>query len=236
MAIEIYFEYEGTIFKLPVTPEEIKLQRSGNNEIVEVVGLGEINQLKKPKLSKIEIESFFPSSKDASYVLTKGKFKNADYYIKTFEKIMKAKKPLRLIVSDTRINLMVSIESFDYWIGPGDAKDVYFKLSMLEYREHKVKEVKLVETQGAQNNKKKKKTTKEPREQPSKKAPYVGCKVKVNGQLHRDSYGSGGGQWLKNFEGKINFINNSGTHPYHITDMSGAWFGWVLASAVEVIS
>lgn len=240
MALEIYFEYEDTLFKLPVNPEEIKLQRSGNNETTEIVSLGEINQLKKPKLSKIDIESFFPSSKDASYVLTKGQFKKGDYYIKKFEKIMKDKKPARLVISNTRINMLVSIESFDYWIGPGNGKDVYYKLSLLEYRTYGVKEIKIVNKTSSNDQSKakaKKKTkAKEPRPKPSKKEVYAGCTVKVNGQLYRDSYGTGPGQWLSDFKGKINFINNSGSCPYHVTDMNGGWKGWVLASAVEVLS
>ena len=57
----------------------------------------------------------------------------------------------------------------------------------------------------------------------------------VNGQLHRDSYGAGPGQWRNNFKGKINFINLKGSHPYHVTTLSGGWQGWVLKDAVEVV-
>ena len=62
-----------------------------------------------------------------------------------------------------------------------------------------------------------------------------GCSVIVNGRLHRDSYGSGPGMTLSNYRGKINFVQNGRSHPYHVTDPSGRWMGWVTASSVRVI-
>ncbi|MDE7060884.1 MAG: hydrolase, partial [Lachnospiraceae bacterium] len=57
--------------------------------------------------------------------------------------------------------------------------------------------------------------------------------VLVNGRLHRDSYGNGPGQTKNNYRGKINFINQKGSHPYHVTTPTGGWLGWVTADSVK---
>ncbi len=61
----------------------------------------------------------------------------------------------------------------------------------------------------------------------------IGSEVVVNGRLHRDSYGGGAGKTLSNYRGKINFVNQKGSHPYHVTSLSGGWLGWVTAGSVQ---
>ena len=51
--------------------------------------------------------------------------------------------------------------------------------------------------------------------------------------MYRDSYGNGPGQMRSTYRGKINFINMSGSHPYHVTTPSGGWLGWVTADSVQ---
>ena len=63
----------------------------------------------------------------------------------------------------------------------------------------------------------------------------IGSAVVVNGRLHTSSYGEGPGKSLSNYMGKVNFINNKGSHPYHVTDMSGGWLGWVLTGDVTAV-
>lgn len=237
--VEIFMEYDNRVVALPVNPDKIKLSREGNNETTEIVSLGEINMLKAPKLAAMELESFFPATADASYVLTKGDFKPPNSYVDFIENVRKVKKPLRLIVSDTKINLLCAIESFEYGVQAGPAGEIFYTLSLKEYQSYGVKEVKVTDY-GSNRPKTKNVNTsvsvsKPKPAPPAKKSVYAGCTVIVNGQLHRDSYGAGPGQWRRNFKGKINFINTKGSHPYHVTTMSGDWQGWVLASAVEVV-
>ncbi|NCU30387.1 hypothetical protein EOM57_01130 [Candidatus Saccharibacteria bacterium] len=235
---EIFIEYDNRVVALPVNPQEIMLLREGNNETTEIVSLGEINMLKAPKLAGLSFECFFPPNADASYVLTKGDFRAPDFYIDFIEAIRKAKKPCRFIVSKTKINLLASIETFSYGIKAGPVGEVYYSLAIKEYVNYGVKEVKITDY-GANRPKTKNvntavSVTKPTPPAPAKKSVYAGCTVIVNGQLHVNSYGAGPGQWRRGFRGKINFINLSGSHPYHVTTMDGGWQGWVLASAVEV--
>lgn len=242
MKNEIFIEYDNVVIKFPVNPEEISLSRDGNNETTEILSIGEINVIKEPKLATLEFSCFFPATKEPAYVLTKGDFKKPDFYIKFLEKIRKDKAPCRFIVSNTTINIMCSIESFEYGIQAGPVGEIYYSISLKEHREYVAKEVKIVNSNKSKNKKnsnsssaKKKKTTKKRSSKPSKKTPYTGCKVRINGRLHRDSYGKGPGQWRRNYVGKINFIKKRRKCPYHVTTPTGGWLGWVVASAVEVI-
>lgn len=237
--IQVFIEYDNRVVALPVTPEELKLARESNNESLEIVSLGEINVLKTAKLASLEFECFFPPNADARYVMTKGDFRAPNFYIDFLEAIRKAKKPCRLIVSETKINILCSIETFNWGVRYGPKGEIFYTLGVKEFVNYGVKEVKITDY-GPNRPKTKNVNTsvsvsKPNPTPPAKKSPYEGCTVIVNGQLHRDSYGAGPGQWRRNFRGKINFINKRGSHPYHITTMSGGWQGWVLASAVEVV-
>lgn len=69
----------------------------------------------------------------------------------------------------------------------------------------------------------------------SSKPIEIGSEVIVNGQLFRDSYGSGAGKTLSNYKGTVNFINTDGSHLYHIATSFGEWLGWVTAESVKAV-
>ena len=143
--VEMFMEYDNRVIAFPVNPEEITLCRDGNNETTEIVSLGEINMLKRPKLATLEFDSFFPASKDASYILTKGDFRGPNFYIDFIEAIRKARKPCRFIVSDTKINLLCGVETFEYGVHAGPKGEIYYKLGLKEYQPYEVKEVKVTD-------------------------------------------------------------------------------------------
>lgn len=229
MAVAMFMEYGNEVIQFPVNPEEIKLTRDGNNDIEEVVKLGEVNIAKDTKLATTEIECFFPQENIYPFILTKGDFKNPKFYIDFIEKVRKEKKPVRFIVSDTNINLLALIDDFEYGYGYG-SDDVDYKLSLTEYREITVKVVKI------EKKEEPKKEIEKPRPAPAEKKVTVGCEVMVNGRLHRDSWGKGPGKTLKNYHGKLNFVKTDNrSHPYHVTDLKGGWMGWVTKGSVKVL-
>ena len=229
MAIAMFMEYGNEVIQFPVNPEEIMLKIEGNNETTEVVKLGEVSIPKDSKLAKTEIESFFPSADIYPFILTKGLFKSPKFYIDFIKKVKKDKKPVRFIVSDTDINLLVLIDDFEHGRKFGD-DDVYYKLSLSEYREIGAKIVKIAKKEQP------KKQIQTPRLAPIQKKVCIGCEVMVNGRLHRDSWGKGPGKTLKNYHGKLNFIKTDNrSHPYHVTDLHGGWMGWVTKNSVKVI-
>lgn len=118
-------------FQLPVNPSVFNVQVGSKNETVNVVDLGDVNLLGGEALAGIELSSFFPAQY-APYCA----YRNIpDPYsaVKILEQWRKSKKPLRLIITETDINLLCTIESFEYG-EQGGPRDVYYTLSLKEYR------------------------------------------------------------------------------------------------------
>lgn len=117
--------------QLPVNPSEFRLTTGNINETVSIVDLGDINLLGGEGLAEIELSSFFPKNY-APYCAYRS---IPDPYdaVKTIEQWRKAKKPLRLIITDTDVNLLCTIESFEYG-EHGGTRDVNYALSLKEYR------------------------------------------------------------------------------------------------------
>ncbi|BDU83496.1 hypothetical protein [Clostridium perfringens] len=230
MSIGIFMEYRGLLIQFPVNPEELKVKTEGNNETTEVIKLGEVNIARDKKLSTLEFESFLPEKNIYPFIRTKNQFEGPKYYIDFIEKVRNEKKPIRFLVSDTNINFMALIEEFEYGYKHG-SNDVEFKVSIKEFREVRVKEVKI---SNYASNRPNRETSTNRGNSSGNVTP--GCTVIVNGRLHRDSWGKGPGMTLKNYKGKINFVKTDGRqYPYHVTDMSGGWMGWVTKDSVRVI-
>lgn len=229
MSSGIFMEYGDLVIQFPVNPPEVRIKVDGNNETIEVVKLGEINIAKGVKLATTSFESFLPSSNKYPFIRTKSDFKGPEFYLDFINKVRLEKKPVRFIVSETNINMLTLIDSFEYGYMAAD-EDVHFNITLTEYRELRVKEVKITDYKSDRPQKKPEPS----RPQTVNKQVTPGCDVIVNGRLHRDSYGSGPGKTLSNYNGKVNFVENSRSYPYHVTNTSGGWMGWVTKDSVRV--
>lgn len=140
--ISLFAKYKEQLVQLPVNPEEITISGSANNSTSETVGQGEINDLGFQKLKELSISSFFPKTyNNELYINTGGDFREPSFYIKFFEDIKKAREPFRLIITDIDINMLVSIEDFEYTYQYG-TDDVEYELELKEYKEHNIKVLK----------------------------------------------------------------------------------------------
>lgn len=135
--ISFFLKYEELLVQLPVNPESITIVGGANNSTSEVVNIGEVTNIGFTKLKEIKIDCFFPKYV-AGYVQTAGQFEGPSYYIDFLERIQKDRQPLRLIVTDTNINMMMSIQDFEWGIQHG-TEDVNYSLSLKEYRTHNVR-------------------------------------------------------------------------------------------------
>lgn len=92
------------------------------------------------KLKEIDFEVLLPG-RIYSFVLTKNGFKGPDFYLERFDKYMKSKGPVRLVITGEpmAINKLVSIESVEYEKRAGEEEDVYMKLGLKEYRDYGLK-------------------------------------------------------------------------------------------------
>ena len=232
MAIRFFFEFENQVVQLPVNPEEIVVKSGGNNKTEEIVKLGEINILREKKLKTISFECFFPKDSSPPYVLTKGKFEDRNFYLEFFEKIRDSKKPCRFIISDTKINMLVSIEDFDSGYKSGD-EDLHYRISIKEYRPH---EAKVVKIKLPENKSEPAKVTPPPAAPPRPKTGFaIGDTVIADGKYWYTSYGDSPYGTFNNFTGKISHIvaDKNRKYRYHITTPSGGYRGWVAESQIK---
>lgn len=140
--ISLFAKYKGRLVQLPVNPEDLTINGGANNSTSDTVGQGEINDLGFSKLKELSISSFFPKNYNGElYINTGGGFQNPDFYIKFFEDIKTAREPFRLIITEVDINMLVSIESFEYTYQYG-TEDVDYMLELKEYREHNIRVLK----------------------------------------------------------------------------------------------
>lgn len=135
---------------LPVNPESFAFTEKHNNTSVNVNSIGEVNLLGKRDLKTGTISSHFPK-RDRNYANNSGR--QAPYtYINKLLSWKSSGKPIQLIITGTKINFQVTIETLKYGEQDGTG-DVYYDLTLKEYRAVEIKKTKLKKT-------KKKKTTK----------------------------------------------------------------------------
>lgn len=224
----IFLEINGKKLMLPVLPGEITVDVPSRNENNDVVKLGEITQLSKKGLREITFSSFFPLRKTSSMV--KGASLMAPQsYVDEIEKGKDSGKPSRLIITQTSINTLVSIEDFS-WSYTDPTGDIEYTISLKEYKEYNPKYIKTVQ----------KPVVRAPKRPAASNQPItIGCTVIVNGRLHRDSYGSGPGQTEVNAKRRVSHIVRKprSNQPFtiHVTTLSGGWRGWVRPSEVRRI-
>lgn len=140
--ISLFAKYKEKLVQLPVNPEDVTITGGANNSTSDTVGQGEINDLGFPTLKELTISSFFPKSYNGElYINTGGDFRDPDYYIKFFEDIKKAREPFRVIITDINVNMLVSIENFEYKYQYG-TDDVDYSLELKEYKEHNIRVLK----------------------------------------------------------------------------------------------
>jgi nucleoid-associated protein YgaU len=97
-----------------------------------VEGFGEISFIGKPKLAEIApIESFFPKQQ-YSFCQYTG-FPAPQECVNLIEKWRLSGNPIRYIITDTLINILCTIESFEFKEQDGTG-DIYFTLELKEYR------------------------------------------------------------------------------------------------------
>jgi len=225
----LFVEYNNQVIQFPVNPEFIEFRRDSNNSTTDIVSLGEINILGVTHLAECRFEGFFPTNRHSSFVRTSGNFWQPSQYINFFERIREECRPCRFIVTNTNINMLVSIEFFDYKHEYAEG-EVFFKLGLKEFRNHSAREVVInitptqprVATSPAPSTSTNRRVT-------------TGSRVIVNGRLHRDSFGSGPGLTEQNATRIINIIAQGRSHPYHVALVGGGNRGWVRAQDVRLV-
>lgn len=136
--MEIYINVGKDRLRLPILPESFQLTVDNLNKVVNVSSIGDINLIGKSGLKEISFSSFFPAQ---DYYFNE--YNNPDkpfQFISKLEKWRESGKPVRVIITKTKINLEMAIESFSYGERDG-TKDVYYTIEFKEYKRLKTKTV-----------------------------------------------------------------------------------------------
>lgn len=126
---------ESEELTLPVTPWKYSVTTAQNNKVVDILDSGEALLFGNIKLKTLKFGCFFPnqeSHEGHKYVIDRqnSPAENIDLLTKWKE----SKKPVRVIITDSPINLMMVIMTFNY--NEKDfTGDVWYEISFTEYRE-----------------------------------------------------------------------------------------------------
>lgn len=137
MSYAIFFDYNNTTYRIPVNPEELKIENNLSIDKYNVLGLGEVAVANYKELNTYSFETEFPFN-ITSYVNYNKDFKNSDFWVNLFETWMKNKTVVRFIATNgigKDINTLVLIESMGVTEKAGEEGDKYISLELLEYRE-----------------------------------------------------------------------------------------------------
>lgn len=116
------------VIQLPVVPSEFMITSPQKNEGYNTISQGDIKLIGMRGLKSLTLSSFFPSK---DYPFLRDRTYKGWQYVKMIESWIDRRVPIRLIITNTDINMPVTIESFEY--GPQDGSgDIYYSLQ-LEY-------------------------------------------------------------------------------------------------------
>lgn len=236
MDIGFFFNFENLVVQLPINPAEIKVIKKVKSKTYEVVKLGDIEILKDRALAEIEFKTFLPQDTWFPAIRTLGEFKTPEFYHDFFETIFKSKKPVRFIVTGINLNMLVSIQNYEFEYKAGEEGDPYISLKLREYRPYSIQTLKVQAEETNDGNWGNVVVTKVSSSTPERPPTEItiGAAVMLNGRVFADSYGGGPGKTFTNLKCKVSLINKKGTHIYHVATLSGSPLGWVLAGTVKL--
>lgn len=120
-------------FIVPVTPRNYEVKTAQDNETIDILDFGEAMLFGNAKLKRLSFSCFFPNPKH-NYPFVVGDIKTPNEWVELLTKWKEAKKPVRVIITDSPVNLMMGLKEFTYREQDG-SRDIYYKVSFIEYKE-----------------------------------------------------------------------------------------------------
>jgi hypothetical protein len=130
MELWLSFNNNEQRLRLPILPSSFQVEVGNLNTRVNINEIGNINLIGKSNLKEIVIESFFPAQE--YYFVEYTGFPRPYECVEIIEAWRKSGRPIRLIITETNINLPIAIENFSYREKDGTG-DVYYSLELAEY-------------------------------------------------------------------------------------------------------
>lgn len=129
---------DGDTLHFPVNPSEVTVTGEKGIETVNIIQLGEVDFPMGNKRTEIQFSSFFCRDYDPSYC----QYPNIPNPEEAMEKLVNwriAGKPIRLLVTDTPINILVLILRTSHRYVGGEPGDIYFEITMRQWQEVRVR-------------------------------------------------------------------------------------------------
>lgn len=239
----LFFTRDDLVIRLPFNPEELPVEKDGDNGEYNVLGIGPIMMPRIPKLRVVTISSFFPG-RSFPGVLTSGGFQPPEFYIQFFQSAMDDRAPILytparyyedgtpFMTSDTGFQVLVT--QFTYTEKGGETGDFYYDLELTEYRDYSPKELQIQQSTAADQPATV--TPQKTREIPQGQL-YEGCTCIANGAYYYTSYGDephGNSSGRQVVVSRI--VDQSRPCPIHITTPEGGALGWIAQSGLQVVS
>ncbi len=128
MDIFLSVNNRADILQIPVLPSSFTVSKPQNLSTFETVSKKDLQLIGTPKLKGITISSFFPV-RDYPY-LRDNSMKGWEYVDK-IDSWISQKLPIRLVITDTPINMAVAVKNFDYTIKTDG--DLWYSLEFEEF-------------------------------------------------------------------------------------------------------
>ena len=135
------YNAEKEKIQLPVLPPSFQTKNGGSNSSVDIVGLGEIIIMQSRPALQFSFSSFFPATRFPGVQVS-----SLTKPLTRVEKIntwKASRKPIHFIATACGVDLYVAIEDFNYSEEGGDPGTYQYSITLKEYREIKVRQVKV---------------------------------------------------------------------------------------------
>ena len=137
----IYIKTDSQSIQFPVNPQEISVSYGGDNTNYNLIGKGEVIIPRRPKLATVEVSSFFPRN---SYMVgtVADTWSRPEDYVRFIKTLQERRQVFRFIVNRWDSETPMFDSSFDAVVQDftitdrgGESGDVYFTLTVSEYRD-----------------------------------------------------------------------------------------------------
>lgn len=135
------YNAEKEKIQLPVLPESFKTKNGSKNDSVNIAGLGEIVIIQSRPALQFSFSSFFPATKFPG--LQVNRITKPLSLIQKINSWKAGKKPVHFIATACGVDLYCTIEDFSYSEEGGDPGTYQYSITLKEYREIKVRQVKV---------------------------------------------------------------------------------------------
>lgn len=135
------YNAEKEKIQLPVLPETFKTNNGSSNDSMDITGLGETIIMQSRPALQFSFSSFFPAARFPGLQVSS--------ITKPLELVQKintwkaSKKPVHFIATACGVDLYCSIEKFNYSEEGGDPGTYQYDITLKEYREITVRQVKV---------------------------------------------------------------------------------------------